>query len=507
MTLATEVMVLASVAGVAVLLVRVLQKYLHFRRLELAIPGPPSLPLVGNGLEFANMNPDDVMPKLLRLIAGRRAMTRFSIFCNLFVVIQDPAEIEELTRRKEFNDKSVFVYSLLHVIARRGLIQLGGNDWRDHRRWLAPGFNKNVLDRFVEVFSEEAQSFVDRMVVDKEVDVIQSLRLAAMRNFLRTSMSSDTSDFEPVVMKIVEFVEEFLRSINRRSFNPLLWSDVLFTMTPLGKEIRRMRQVIDDTTRTFIDKKRTELKAGNSTDFEQARKTLVDILMDDSANSKQMPEQDIMDEFKTFLGANVETTVSALSMMLKVLSILPEVQQQAHAELDAVFRGSDRPITFEDLPELKYIERVVKECLRMFPPIPFTGRQCYAETKLCGHTIPAGTAIGINIFGAHRDPQHWDNPDSFDPDRFLPERCKDRHPCAYIPFSTGLRNCIGGRYAMYNLTTFVATTLRTYRLLPADDHKDVQSLTDNMSFDITAKLVGGVRVKFQRRREQSASGA
>ena len=148
---------------------------------------------------------------------------------------------------------------------------------------------------------------------------------------------------------------------------------------------------------------------------------------------------------------------------------------------------------------LKYLHRVIKECLRLFPPIPLTGRQCYAESKVCGRTIPAGATILLNILSAHRDPKYWDQPDRFDPDRFLPENCKDRHPCAYVPFSIGSRNCIGATYAMNNMATFLATTLRTYELLPVDDHKDLHSLYDNMTFDFTSRLVGGVRVKFQRR--------
>lgn len=151
-----------------------------------------------------------------------------------------------------------------------------------------------------------------------------------------------------------------------------------------------------------------------------------------------------------------------------------------------------------------YMDCFIKECMRMFPPFPAIGRECCKDTTLFGHTIPAGSSVGILILYVHRDPKHWPNPDVFDPDRFLSENSKGRHPCAYIPFSTGPRNCIGGKYALMNIATFLAVTLRAYKLLPTEDHKDLQSLTDNMTFDLSSRLVGGTRVRFQRRTVQAA---
>ncbi|XP_034256206.1 cytochrome P450 4C1-like [Thrips palmi] len=503
MTVVTEVMVLAALAGVAVLLVRFLSSYQHFRKLELAIPGRPTLPLLGNALDFATATPDTVLQTVLWAVDGRRQLTRASIFNNLLVAIQDPVEIEEVVRRKEFNDKSYFIYNHIRsIIGERGLIQLGGPEWKAHRRWLQPGFNQNVLDRFVSVFSEEARGFVDRVEdTEKAVCVQENLRRTVMRDFIRTSMTAEGSQFDDELMDVVEFVEAAVRTINSRSFNPILWSDRVFALTPLGRKLASLKGSLDSLSKRMITAKREQLADNKEFEYERARKTLMDIMLgtEDGDKRHHVEEAAVIEEFKTFLGANVETTVSGLSWMLKVLSMQPEVQDRLHAELVSVFGDSDRDVTPEDLLELKYLDRVIKEVMRMFPPIPITARQCYEETKLCGHTIPAGTTIALNIFSAHRDPMHWDKPEVFDPDRFLPERSKGRHPCAYIPFSTGARNCIGGKYALMNMASFLATTLRAFRLLPVDDHKDLESLAKNMTFDLSSHLVGGTRVRFQRR--------
>ncbi|XP_034239114.1 cytochrome P450 4C1-like [Thrips palmi] len=422
------------------------------------------------------------MKTILRLVDGRSEMRRGAIFNHLIVGLQDPADIEELTRwvRKAY-----------------------GAEWKAHRKWLAPGFNQHVLNSFMNVFSEEAKGFVDRVEVGITVDVLDNLRKTVMKDFVRTSVAADGSQFDDELLDSGEFLDLFFRSVNARSFNPLLWSYFIFALTPLGKKMNKMKSTFESLCRRVVTAKKMELKSSDKCDFklEQSRNTLMDILVrgPGAGLGMQVTEQDIMDECKTFLAANVETTVSALCWMFKVLSLKQEVQEKVHAELVSVFGDSDRLVTLEDLPKLKYLDCVMKEIMRLFPPVPFIVRQCHEETKLCGHTIPAGSSVGINIFAAHRDAKHWDKPEVFDPDRFLPENCKDRHPCAYIPFSTGPRNCIGRKYAMMNMTTILATALRAYKVLPVDDHKDLQSLADNMTFALSSHLVGGVRVKFQAR--------
>ena len=147
---------------------------------------------------------------------------------------------------------------------------------------------------------------------------------------------------------------------------------------------------------------------------------------------------------------------------------------------------------------LEYTERVIKETLRIFPIGPFIGRHVHEDTELCGKMVPAGATLIINIFSAHRDPRHHPDPLHFDPDRFLPERTATWHPYSYMPFSLGPRNCIGQRYAMMQMKTILATTLRAYSLLPAQDgltHPSQFPLT----FDIALRLVGGCRVRFEPR--------
>lgn len=93
---------------------------------------------------------------------------------------------------------------------------------------------------------------------------------------------------------------------------------------------------------------------------------------------------------------------------------------------------------------MKYMERCIKEVLRLFPSVPVISRRLGEELTLTdGKIVPKGTNVTMLIYDMHHSPQVWDNPEQFDPDRFLPDNVAKRHPFAYLPFSAGQRNCIG----------------------------------------------------------------
>jgi len=115
-----------------------------------------------------------------------------------------------------------------------------------------------------------------------------------------------------------------------------------------------------------------------------------------------------------------------------------------YEELMDVFDGSpDRPCTLEDTSQLKYMECCIKESIRLFPSIAAIQRTLSEDTRMGEHTLPAGTTVSIAIYAIHHNEEHFSDPESFKPERFLPEQSAGRHPYAFIPFSAGPRNCIG----------------------------------------------------------------
>lgn len=122
-----------------------------------------------------------------------------------------------------------------------------------------------------------------------------------------------------------------------------------------------------------------------------------------------------------------------------------DIQDKVTQELNEIFQGSDRPCTYADTLEMKYLERVILESLRLFPPVPVISRQVKEDVKLASgdYTIPADSTVIIVQYKMHRNPEYYPNPLEFDPDRFLPEVCQKRHYYSFIPFSAGPRSCVG----------------------------------------------------------------
>lgn len=106
--------------------------------------------------------------------------------------------------------------------------------------------------------------------------------------------------------------------------------------------------------------------------------------------------------------------------------------------MDSIFQGSDRNATLSDISEMKYLDRVIKEAMRLYPPVPIIGRTITENVQLDDYCIPKGCMLKIDLFHLHRDPRYFVDPEKFDPDRFLAESMS-RHPYAYIPFSAGPR--------------------------------------------------------------------
>nr|CAD7450796.1 unnamed protein product [Timema bartmani] len=153
---------------------------------------------------------------------------------------------------------------------------------------------------------------------------------------------------------------------------------------------------------------------------------------------------------------------------MMLLGFHQDVQRKVLEELDAVF-GEDleRSVSMEDLNNLKYTEQVIKESLRLYPVVPFVPRNTTEDIKITNYTLPKGCDLLFNIYSLHRNPKIYPNPDEFDPENFSPERSKGRHPYSFLPFSGGLRKCVGYKYAMLQMKIVLATVLRHFTIQPA----------------------------------------
>ena len=168
--------------------------------------------------------------------------------------------------------------------------------------------------------------------------------------------------------------------------------------------------------------------------------------------------------------AGHDTGSVALTWAIFLLGRHQEIQQKVIDEVDSVFGGDiERPATTEDLKKLTYLEQVIKESMRMYPPAIMITREAVEDCKVQGYKIPKGAQCLIFALIIHHNPRVWPEPEKFDPERFSKENSEGRNPFAYMPFSAGFRNCIGQRFAYQEQKVILSSFFRNFRVVSHDD--------------------------------------
>ncbi|HVK21143.1 MAG TPA: cytochrome P450 [Actinokineospora sp.] len=187
------------------------------------------------------------------------------------------------------------------------------------------------------------------------------------------------------------------------------------------------------------------------------------LLARDEDTGEGMTDEQVHDEVITLLSAGIETSALALAWIFHEIARDPEVARRVHDEVDSVLAGE--PVTFENIPRLEYVRRVVNETLRMYP-LWILMRRAVTEVELGGLRLAPGDEVIISPHALHHDPHSYADPRRFDPDRWTPERAASVPKGAYIPFGSGTRQCIGNSFALNEIIAVVATVTARWRLVP-----------------------------------------
>lgn len=193
------------------------------------------------------------------------------------------------------------------------------------------------------------------------------------------------------------------------------------------------------------------------------------LLQAQDEDGSQMTDAQLRDEVMTLFLAGHETTALALSWSWYLLANHPEAEAKFHAELEQVLQG--RPPTVEDLRKLTYTEMIAKETLRLYPPAYAVGREALEDTEIGGYRVPKGSQVFAFQWVTQRDARYFDNPEQFEPERWLPERSEQLPKYAYFPFGGGPRQCIGNYFAMMEVVLLLATIGQRFRFSLVPEHK------------------------------------
>jgi cytochrome P450 len=186
------------------------------------------------------------------------------------------------------------------------------------------------------------------------------------------------------------------------------------------------------------------------------------LMLAEDDSGERMTDKQLRDEVMTLFLAGHETTANALCWTFWLLSLAPDAEAKLAEELERVLDG--RSPTMSDLSNLPYVERVLKESMRLYSPAWVVGREAIGECEVGGYRMPAGTTALMSQWVMHRDPRYHEAPERFEPDRWTAEYAKALARFAYFPFGGGPRQCIGAGFAMVEACLILATVAQLYRM-------------------------------------------
>eukprot|EP00099_Drosophila_melanogaster_P017938 NP_608916.1 Cyp4ac1 [Drosophila melanogaster] len=465
--------------------------------LESKVAIMPGKTRFGNNLDILNFTPASVFNFVRESTAKAKGQNYlwYFLYAPMYNVVR-PEEAEEVFQSTKLITKNV-VYELIRPFLGDGLLISTDHKWHSRRKALTPAFHFNVLQSFLGIFKEECKKFLNVLEknLDAELELNQVIPPFTLNNICETALGVKLDDMSEgnEYRKAIHAIEEVLI---QRVCNPLMYYNwYFFVYGDYRKHLQNLRIVHDFSSR-IIERKRQQFQQkqlGEVDEFgRKQRYAMLDTLLAAEADG-QIDHQGICDEVNTFMFEGYDTTSTCLIFTLLMLALHEDVQKKCYEEVENLPEDSD-DISMFQFNKLVYLECVIKESLRMFPSVPFIGRQCVEETVVNGMVMPKDTQISIHIYDIMRDPRHFPKPDLFQPDRFLPENTVNRHPFAYVPFSAGQRNCIGQKFAILEMKVLLAAVIRNFKLLPATQLEDL-----TFENGIVLRTQENIKVKLSKR--------
>ncbi|MFQ3594865.1 MAG: cytochrome P450 [Sphingomonadaceae bacterium] len=188
-------------------------------------------------------------------------------------------------------------------------------------------------------------------------------------------------------------------------------------------------------------------------------------------NGKLLTDQEIIDHMNFLMMAAHDTLTSSLSSLVYYLAINPDWQEKLREEVDQVRARHGDQLPYEALAELELCEMAFKEALRLVPPVPMIPRRALRDFEFGGYRIPAGSGVGVNPMYTHMMPEHWPDPERFDPLRFTTQLSANRHKYAWVPFGGGAHMCLGLHFAYMQAKAFLFRLLSERRILVPEGYR------------------------------------
>ncbi|MFF5563137.1 cytochrome P450 [Streptomyces sp. NPDC012623] len=442
---------------------------------------PRALPLLGHALPLLR----DPLAFIMSL-SGYRELVRVRLGPSSAVMVCDP----DLTRQVFLNDR-VFdkggpIYDRIREVIGDGLSTCSYPLHRRQRRLCQPSFHPTRMPGYGAVFARAAElkaaSWRDGDVLDITQEMMTLTTRATMQTMFSGALPAET------MRRSLADTAVIVSAFFRRMMTPGVLRQL---PTPQKRRYDRARNRLSATIAEIIAERRAD-----PTDHADLLSTLVAAVDEESeAGRQQLSDAELADEALTFFLGGMETTAITLAWALHLLATNPDVQHRLQVETDNVLAGEK--LDPAHLPSLGLASRVVTETLRLYPPAWMMTRRLRQDAELGGVRLKSGSTIVLSPYLLHRRPDLYNEPDRFDPDRWLdgqPDRA------AYIPFGAGARKCIGDQFALIEAILALTAVVTRWELTPVGDEPFRPKVETSLSSR-------GLNLRLRERRTGGADGA
>ena len=405
-------------------------------------PGPRGDMFLGSTLDFK-----DRPLRFLKYVADSYGdVSRFRIGPAYWYLITHPEDVQAvMTTRAKIFLKPKIAKRLWQKFLGDGLLTTEGDTWKRHHKLVLPAFHRERIMGYADTMVDYTHAMLDGWEEGAEVDIDDEFVGLTLRIVAKTLFDADVADGAEAVGRAMHILnKEMLEHIHMPVPVPSWW--------PSARNKRKMAAIAD--IEAIVWKVIDERRASG----EDRGDLLSMLLMTRDESGEGLSDKEIRDQLMTFFFAGHETTAHAMSWAWYLLAKHPEVAQRIQDDLRRV-TGGER-LSAAHLRDLPYLSWTVDESLRFLPSVWVFIKEPTEDTEIRGFHIPKGAPVLISPYVTHHDPRWFKSPETFDPERFSPER-KDEIPRgAYFPFSGGQRICLGKNFALMEMRLILGSMLQ-----------------------------------------------
>ena len=437
--------------------------------IKAAIPTTPLTPLpVSKGHWLMKNMPDmseDILMHFYR--AEKKLGTTFENPVPFIRIIStsEPDFMRHVLQQNHRNYKKGRSYDVLKLILGNGLVTSNGQFWQKQRRLAQPAFHKKNLEDLFNAMGETALEYFDQLATKKgtQIDIAREMMAVTAKIALKALFSNNTEEDLNAVYDSMTGAQRYVTDVMN---NP--YASIWFNFNGRKKRFRKDREVLNQVVLEAIAKRRKSDKK-----YPDLLQMMLDATYEDT--NEQMDDQQLRDELVTMFSAGHETSANALAWTMHLLAQHPDIVAKMRAEIKEIC-GDQLP-GFQDLRQLTYVRQVIDEGMRLYPPVWGVSRTALADDEYRGVKINKDDIVFCLIYNAHHREDLFEDAESFNPDRFAPEKVKEMTKMSYLPFGGGPRLCIGNMFAIMEMQLLLVGLLQRFDFkLVADQNIDMEAL-------------------------------